>query len=116
MKRLHDIIQNCGYSVSDVRGATMGHPTANAFIFCVLKELQPRPLLGFIKRRPQHWRVARVAQDKGRWRISVYGRAFLPEMRQLAGRVVREMQVPCVVRLGAEMPYPETLRPDLTTG
>ncbi len=116
MNRLHDIIQECGYALTDARGATMGRPAPDAFIFCVLKELQPPPLLGFIHRRKRHWRVARFTEDKGRWRMTVYGRTFLPEMRKLAGRIGREVQVYCVVRLGTELPHPETLRPDFTTG
>lgn len=116
MTRLHDIIQECGYDLADTRGAGLGRPSADALIFCVLKEMQPRPLLGLIRRRKRRWCVARFTEDKGRWRMTVYGRTFLPEMRRLAGRIVRDINVPCVVRLATELPHVEPPRPDFTTG
>lgn len=116
MHTVQDIVRANGYGLANTEGAAISWPLPDALKFWIIKKRRRTPLFGMIRRRTLHWRVAHVTEDKGRWKMLVYGRTFLPEMKQLAGSIRRDTQTHCIVFLGAELPHPVTLRPDFTTG
>lgn len=116
MKVVQDIVRANGYGLAIEGGAGNAWPLPDALRFWIIKKRRRPPLFGMIRRRTLHWRVAHVSEDKGRWKMTVYGRTFLPEMKQLAGCIRRDSNTHCVVFLAAELPQPVTLRPDFTMG
>lgn len=115
MKVVQNIVRANGYGLASGEGAGISWPLPDALRFWIIKKRRRTPLFGMIRRRTLHWRIAHVSEDKGRWKMTVYGRLFLPEMKQLAACIRNETRMHCIVYLGSELPHPVTLRPDFTT-